>query len=163
MKALRFIAASEVASGAMLLLVVLITSNDSKLPVWYQSASLFLAFYAIVAGIALWKRNLLGHWLSLVLQTVQIVQLATNTFLMKIEMGFLVSYFEFAGGGLEFTPGFGANLGLFGAGHAERPGMGVNLLAFAFAFLLVMAIKETQRTTATVAPVLTSHDSGNVG
>ena len=156
MKLLRFFAASEVAGGAALLLGILGTWHDCRLPLWYQISSLLLAFYAIVAGLSLWKKHPLGLWLSLVLQVVQVVQIVTSTFLFQTFIGFHVLYFEYAGGGVLFEPGFGATLGLWGAGHGMKPGGGINLLAFGLVLFLFNAIKETPEKLRTGEPILTS-------
>ena len=121
----------------MLLVITVATWLNFGIPLCYQVASVLLAFYAIIAGISLWKNTPLGHWLSLPLQGVQVFQFVTSTFLLQTSIGFHLSYFEYTAGGLLIAPGFDATLGLWGAGHTAKPGMGINLLAFASMMLLL--------------------------
>jgi hypothetical protein len=83
MKTLRFIAASEIAGGSMLLVITVATWLNFGIPLWYQIASVLLAFYAIIAGISLWKNTPLGHWLSLPLQGVQVFRLSLVRFFCR--------------------------------------------------------------------------------
>ena len=148
MKSLRFIAISEITGGTLLVLGTAATLNNSQIPLWYQAASFLLSFYAIAAGISLWKNNSLGRWFSLMLQAIQLVQFATTNFLLKILVGFHLSVFIFSGGGLNIAPGVAGSLGLWGPGHTQTPGMGINLLALGSLLLFLIkraATPETNR------------------
>jgi hypothetical protein len=144
-KFLKFLAASEIA-GAVLLLLSLVAPN---IPSWYRIVSLFVAIYAIAAGFWLWKNSPVGYWLSLPVQAVQLFQIVTNAFLIKTSIGFQAGLFVWTNGGFNISPGFGATLGIWGAGHGEHPGFGVNVLAFASMYLLFLAIKSSATATAT--------------
>jgi len=90
LKVLKFLGASEIAGGALILLGGIVAPN---IPLWYQIASLLVGSYAIAAGIWTWKNSPVGYWLSLPLQAVQLFQIVTSTFLIKPIVGIHASVF----------------------------------------------------------------------
>ena len=106
MKLLRILAVSEIVGGVLLLLVLPLTLVVTEIPIptWYTLLSTILGLYAVVAGTLVWKDVALGRWLSLVLQAVQIFQIATSDFLFKVLVGFHVSVFMHQRGGFSITP-----------------------------------------------------------
>jgi len=143
MKVFKFLGASEIDGGALILLGGIVAPD---IPLWYQIASLLVGSYAIAAGIWTWENSPVGYWLSLPLQAVQIFQIVTGTFLMKPIVGIHASVFVWTNGGFSISPGFSGTLGIWDAGHGEYPGVGVNLLAFALIYLLFLAIRSNAGT-----------------
>ena len=145
LKVLKFLGASEIAGGALILLGGIVAPN---IPLWYQIASLLMGSYSIAAGIWTWKNSPIGYWLSLLLQAVQLFQIVTSTFLIKPTVGIHASVFIWTNGGFSISPGFSGTLGIWGAGHGEYPGLWLNLLAFASVYLLFLVIKSTAKATS---------------
>src|SRR5689334_18439688 len=139
LKVLKFLGASEITGGALVLLGGIVAPN---IPLWYQIASLLVGSYAIAAGIWTWKNSPVGYWLSLPLQAVQLFQIVTSTFLIKPIVGIHASVFVWTNGG------FSGTLGIWSAGHGEYPCLGVNFLALASIYLLFLATKFTAKATS---------------
>lgn len=137
MKVLRILDVSEIIGGILVLLSISLALTTPTIPLWHKAFSFILGIYAVVAGTLVWRRIALGQWLSLVLQSLQLFQISTNGLLIKVIVGLHVSIFMFQKGGLHISPGINGSFGVWGTGHTERLGIGINVLAFVSLLILV--------------------------
>jgi hypothetical protein len=145
----RFLVASEIAGGILLLVTsAFVFFKPQGISVWYSIGSLALGSYAVIAGLLLWKNRPLGRPLSIVLQAIQVVQIANPTLLLKIIVGVHLSLFFWQRGGMKISPGVAGNFGIWDAGYTELPGLGINLVALAAVLLLAVQMQMVTRSRA---------------
>jgi hypothetical protein len=84
------------------------------------------------------KVHRFGRWLSIGLQLLQVFQVATTSFLFKLIVGPQIILFWGIPNWWQMFFGFAGSFGIWGEGHTQPIGLGINLWAFVSLIILIM-------------------------
>jgi hypothetical protein len=132
----KAIAVSEVAGGGLALLSDVLFAHAGALSMLELVVLGILGALSIMAGIALWKNDMLGHRVSIALQAAQVIQVQSAALTYKVLLGVQLVVWIREGGRLGIAPGLG---GLFsiGADPADFWWLGLNVWALVALIALI--------------------------
>lgn len=151
----KIVAGSEIAGGAVVMVLTLWPALQRVLPAWYLVSTEGLGGMAIAAGLWLWRDDDRGWTLSRLLQGLQVAQIWTPGFSFAVVVGLQCNLYV---GATQFgiQPGF---YGSFVLGNVYRGEWKVALNLFALAAFV--ALWRRRRSAASeCAPVGTPAESG---
>ncbi len=95
----RAIAISEVPGGVLGLLSVMTFARAGGVPAFVLLVLSVLGGLSILAGVALWRNDILGRRISLVLMAAQVVQVQSTVLAYRVLLGVQFSVWIRNGGG----------------------------------------------------------------